>query len=342
MAARIAFSEDFLGALGGARQDMDRVLVAFIHVLESGAISEDRKTAFRDRAIAIGNEARDIFSPVKLESVNASNARDLETRLTDRLKSVHAQVLSFISDAEHAGAAAHGGGELFSIKDVADKLGSARINSERALSRDKVENLFAVKNFIIRLYESQTAPREEREAAIEKELLKVKERAFLDAIRGSRSVNPEYFFRSMEIIRKFVKDGKRVRFCGSEEEPGVVDEILFLSRSGAGSGQEIELRYRADGLWISLVAGKSSLGDSVSHSIRGFIEKGEARVEYSLETTIGNAYAAQKERLMGLDYLWSQFDRVYLEARNRFDELISRHEAASKAAVDKAIDDLLF
>jgi len=338
MAARIAFSEDFLGALGGARQDMDQVLVAFIHVLESGAIPEDRKALFRDRAIAIGNATRDVFSAVRLESVNASNAKETEDGIAARLKAVRADVLSFLSDVERAGAPPGAGGELFSIQDVAEKLGAARINSERALSQDKIENLFAVKNFIIRLYESQTAPREERESSIERELLKVKERAFMDAIRGSQAVNPGYFFRSVEIVKKFVKDGKKPRFCEDEGCPGNADEILFIARGE----QKIEVSYRTEELRLSILAAKAPIGASVGYSIQGFVEKGASKVEYRIETTIAREYVAQKERLMGLDYLWSQFDKVYLEAQRSREEGRRRQEDQARAAVDKAIDDILF
>ena len=338
MATRIAFSEEFLAALGRAREDMDQVLVAFIHVLESGAIPEERKAVFRDRAVAIGNAAKAFFDRVKLDSVNASNAREVEDSIAAQLAKAHVEVLSFISDAERAGAAGSGKAELFSIQDVAEKLGSARINSERALTQDKVEDLFAVKNFIIRLYESQTSPREERESSIEKELLKVKERAFLDAIRGSQSTNAGYFFRSVEIVKKFVKDGRKMRLCEADESPGAEGEILFTPRGE----QKIELGYRSEGLILSIVAGKTPLGGSVGYSIQGFIEKGASKVEYRIETTIAREYVAQKERLMGLDYLWSQFDKVYLEAQRSREEGRRRQEDQARAAVDKAIDDILF
>lgn len=338
MAARIAFSEDFLGALGNAKQDMDQVLVAFIHVLESSAVPEDRKALFRDRAVALGNATRDAFRAVRLESVNASNAGEMENVITARLKALRADVLSFLSDAERAGAPQGQRGELFSIQDVAAKLGSARINSDLALGQDKIENLFAVKDFIIRLYESQTAPREEGNPSVERELLKVKERAFLDAIRGAQATNPEYFFRSVEIIKKLVRDGKKPMLREEEGNAADQDAILFSARGE----QEMEVDYGSGELRLSILAGKAPLGGSVGYSIQGLVEKGGSRVEYRIETTIGKDYVAQKERLMGLDYLWSQFDRVYLEAQGRREAGRRRQEEEARAAVDKAMDDILF
>ena len=338
MAARIAFSENFLGSLGSAKQDMDQVLVAFIHVLESSAIPEDRKALFRDRAITLGNATRDVFSAVRLESVNASNAREMEDGITARLKALRADVLTFLSDTERAGAPQGQRGELFSIQDVAEKLGSARINSDLALGQDKIENLFAVKNFIIRLYESQTAPRAERESSIERELLKVKERAFLEAIRDSQATNPEYFFRSVEIIKKLVRDGKKPRLREEEGNAADQDGILFSARGE----QEMEVDYGSGELRLSILAGKAPLGGSVGYSIQGLVEKGASRVEYRIETAIAKEYVVQKERLMGLDYLWSQFDKVYLEAQGRREEGRRRQEEEARSAVDKAIDDILF
>lgn len=338
MAARIAFSEDFLGILGNAKQDMDQVLVAFIHVLGSSAIPEDRKALFRDRAIALGNATRAVFSEIRLESVNASNVKEMEGAITARLKAVRADVLTFLSDTERAGAPQGLRGELFSIQDVAEKLGSARINSDLALGQDKIENLFAVKNFIIRLYESQTAPREERESSIERELLKVKERAFLEAIRGAQATNPEYFFRSVEIIKKLVRDGKKPRLREEDGNAADQDGVVFSARGE----QEMEVDYGSGELRLSIIAGKSPLGGSVGYSIQGLVEKDGSRVEYRIDTTIGKDYVAQKERLMGLDYLWSQFDRVYLEAQGRREAGRRRQEEQARAAVDKAIDDILF
>ena len=335
---RTAYSEEFLGALGQSRREMDRLLTAFVRILGSEALTEAQKMEFRDRVVAIGQESSAFFSSIKLEAIDALNVRDIETRIMSNLRTTHAGVESFMKDAAKKGIPEPEANALFSPQDVVQMLGAARFQGAYAMTKDKVENLLAIKKFCLKLSDSITADARKKESELEKELLRVKEKTFLEVLRNSEASNPEYFLKSMYILGKFIGDGKTVRICDADADVGNLDEILFFVRGE----NRIELRYKCNGLWLSTMAGKGARKDGIGHSVKGFIEKGVDRVEYRFDVTLPFGTLEQKERLLGLDYLWSLFDRIYLETKGRYDDGQRRQEAASKAAVDKAIDDILF
>lgn len=338
MEKRPVYSEEFLGALGQSRREMDRLLTAFVRVLGSEALTEAQKMEFRDRVVAIGQESSAFFSSVKLEAIDALNVRDVESRILANLRATRAGIVSFMRDAARKGIPEPEANALFSPQDVVQMLGATRFQGAYAMTKDKVENLLAVKKFCLKLSDSITAEARKKETELEKELLRVKEKTFLEVLRNSEASNAEYFLKSMTIVRKFIGEGKPVRICDADADTGNLDEILFFVRGES----TIELRYKCNGLWLSMIAAKGARKDGIGHSVKGFIEKGVYRVEYRFDVTLPPGALEQKERLLGLDYLWSLFDRVYLETKGRYDDGQRRQEAASKAAVDKAIDDILF
>ncbi len=338
MAPTVDFTEEFLDILTFCKKDLDLLLVYLLRCFQSVQIPEPVKIARRDEVVQIGHELSAFFSSIRLADITPSSAKDVEKKTISKVREVRDDVGDVIATFKKKCGLTIDRGLLHDIPAIIKDLSLARLHGDYAITLDKIDNLLVVKTFIVKIYESQVRAEPSRDAKVEKELLRIKEKSFLETIRGAEAKNPEYFYKTIELLKRLIGSGKPVCVQVGEDEDGGRDEIRFRTRGE----NRIQVLYNFNGLGLSAEVMKNPTASTVEYSILGYIEKGVSKVEYGLRAAINVQSLEQKERLMGLDYLWSQYEKAYMAMQRSETARQSSHESLDKQNVDKAINEILF
>jgi hypothetical protein len=223
----------------------------------------------------------------------------------------------------------------FSIQDIVENLGDMKIASEYMLTKDKVDNLLAVKRFIVDLYKDQVKSSIDNEKKQDKELYNLKLKAFMDTTKNAVSNNPEYYFKALELLKKVIADGEKLNLIEDES----TSNGLFVRKI---KNERLEYKYKNNGINLQCQIEKRENDRNYSYMINGLLGKGTAEIMYSISLDTVDKKTEQIEFILGLDYLWMNYERVFIEKNDKKTETSDKNEALNKSIIDKAIDDMFF
>ena len=155
MSADYTFREDFLDALDGLKQDVDRALIYSIHVIFSDRLSHDQKQRVCDELAGLGRELNARMSKFGLKDLTPYNVREREADFVRDAKALHGSFEAFLGRIDSRLGIRVDRDMLFSISDIVEKLGSAKLYSEFGFTKDKVDYLLSIKKLIVEIHKSR-------------------------------------------------------------------------------------------------------------------------------------------------------------------------------------------
>jgi hypothetical protein len=338
MSVNYTFTEDFLDSLAKARKDLDILLVTMLRVAQSENIPENNKISIRDNVVQIAHEVNAFFGSIKIADITKMTVREVEKKVIEKIKDLHKDIEEVINDLSKRYNIKAENKNSYDIPSIIRDLSLARLHGDYAITLDKIGNLQSVKAFINRIYESQVGTDTSKDNMLDKELQRIKEKSFSESIKGAEAQNAEYFYKTVEIIKKMISDGKEVIMQIGDDEHSNRDIFRFQTKGE----NKVKVQYRFNGLGLIIDILKTPLDKNIEYNIVGSIEKGVSKIDYKIKTKIEKQYLEQKERLLGVDYLWAQYDKAFLAFQKSENIQNNTHENLDKANIDKAINDILF
>jgi hypothetical protein len=331
----INFTEELFNNLGTMNSSIEKLMIQFIHVLKSTNVSENVKQSVRDAIVDIGKELNSFYLSINQEKITKYDVREIEKKIIEKNEELKKEIDRLMENVNKRKEVIIDNKMKFSIEDVITQLGNVKFTNEYAITKDKIDNLFAVKKFIVNMYNDQFTASIAKEKKTDIDLYTLKQKAFLDTLRNAITNNPEYFYKSVELIKKLINSGKKVVISGDEKQRDVIQVKLIEDSC-------IEYEYENDGIVLKSRLSKNINEVNCSYNINGMIGKGVSEVLYSISlTTIDKKYE-QIEHMLGFDYLWAYYEQAYMEYHNKKVDASKRNEDINKNIIDKALDDLLF
>jgi hypothetical protein len=338
METGFVFSEDFLSSLGNINIYIQKILVLFIHALKSIRINTDSKIALRDDVIAIGRELNNFYISINLNKITQYDVRETEKRIIEKNNELIKEINKIDQNFRKKNEVTIDKNMLFNIQDIVQQLGSIKISNDYAITKDKIDNLFAAKKFIADIYHSQFKNTIEKEKKMDRDMYALREKTFLEVIKNSISNNPEYYFRTTELIKKLISLGKKISIEEDLEKKDTSDNIKIFPIGLSN----IEYYYSFSGLSFDCNIKRSIDSERAFYEISGIIGKGLSEILYSINLKTVDNKIEQIEHVLGLDYLWLYFEKAYIELKSKNDTSSNKNETLNKTVIDKAIDELLF
>jgi hypothetical protein len=337
MEKEITLKDDLLDSLGEMNTIIENLLVVFIHVLKSKNVTEDVKFDIKEKIVTLGREINNFYLGINIKSLTKYDIRETEKRIIEKNNEIRQMIKTLLSSIAKTCEIIVDKRMIFSITDVISQLSSIKIYNDYAITKDKIENMLAVKRFITGIYEDQLSNIHAIEKNLDKDFYKLKEKTFMQIIRNGNSNNPEYYFKSLELIKKLIATGKYIRI-GSEKNNAQMDEIILF----AHGEDTIEYQYSYNGITVKFTIIKRILENGNQYEITGMIGKGLSEVPYSINLKTIDTKVEQIERMIGIDFLWSYYEKTYIDLHTQKESSSAKNEELNKTIVGKAIDDILF
>jgi hypothetical protein len=333
----ISYRKEFLDAVYGLKKDVDLSLIDFVHVVQGGAPDADKIDA-RRRLEALADELRAAIDSFDVASINKYNLRDQENRAIAKFAALSTGFAEYRSYLERQLKVVVDQGMSFSLNDVSDTLAASRIASEPAIDKERLQSLYGIRDFVLKLYAVQVVPLEQaRDERFERSFYDLREKTFLQALHNDANLRPEIYFRCVELLKKKAGEMRGFVYAADGEKPVEPWHVVY-----GPSGDGFTLRYREPDLDLSMTIHRERDEPCFLYSIAGRIEKTGAGVDFSIEEKVFPEEVVVAERLMGLDYILSQYGSAYVDYTNRRERDASRREERDYSAVKKGLDDLLF
>ncbi len=336
MHERLVFREELLNSLSSCRADIEISLVHLIHVLKSKNVDEKTKLAIRDILVDIGKEINGFYSSIKVDEISPYDIRDTEKRIIEKNRELQKRFHDWLELIDKKCDVTIDRTMRFSIGDIVTELSGLRISGDYALTRDKIENLLAEKRFLLKIDARQTKESLAAEKQLERDLFAVKEKSFLEIIRYAQSRNPEAYFKSLEILKKLIDGGTPVAIDDTAEKN--LDEVRVRAEVDGG----VRFRYECGGMAIACKVARRPAEKRTRFDIDGSLGKGASSIDYSIALTSADERTEQIERWIGLEYLFSHYEKAYMEHHEKEEARKERSERLDKNIVYKAVDDFLF
>jgi hypothetical protein len=337
MNENLRFEENFFSCMSSINKKIEKLLVDFIHVLKSLNVQEDYKHKVRDSIVMLGKEINSFYSSVNINKITQFDLREFEKRIIDKNNGFIKEIEKITDDIEKKKDILIDNRMIFSIEDILKQLSEIRIENEYAITKDKIDNLFAIKRFIADIYFTQFKNVIENEKKLDKDLFSIKEKTFLEVLRNGKCVNPQFYFKTLEIVKKLIAEGKTTSIWidGNELERG----IIWMKEENSSC---IIFKYSNDGLEIDACIGKYANEKDYKYKVIGSISKGVSCVNYSIEINTFPNQFEQIEHMLGYDFLQANYEKNYIDYSKKKDDAYQRNEEINKTIVNKAIDDILF
>ncbi|HTX73792.1 MAG TPA: hypothetical protein VMC79_13260, partial [Rectinemataceae bacterium] len=272
-----------------------------------------------------------------LKGQNAYTVRERETEFVAGAKALHEGFEAFLGGIDRNLGLHIDRNLLFNIADIVEKLGSSSLYSEFGLTKDKVDKLLSIKNLIVEIHKSELESAVERERKLEKDFIRLKEKTFGESVRSAGNRNAGYYFKSVELLKKSVSEGALARIV-NDDLAASGNEIGFRIKGE----QRIVVEYALNGLEIVIDLAKSKTDSFLGYAIEGHIQKALSLVEFRIDEQVSFSNSAAFERVTGIEFLWAQFEKAYLDFQQSRHASGKKQEDLDRQIVDKAIDDLLF
>jgi hypothetical protein len=338
MEESLAFKEEFYNALESAKRSFDVGLLYLIHVLYSPKVGEDQKKERCDEIVGIGKETSSFFSSVRLDDISRYNVREHEQRIMRKLDEAKAAIAGFTAGIDKQLAIPIDRKAPFSIDDIVTKLGGSRIYGDYAFTKDKLDSLLVIRKFIIAFYESMIGKADASERKLDKDFYELRLKTFLGGLRNSGDRNAEFAFMSISLFRKLIMDGTKVLIADPGKEIANRNELFIY----IGGERQIIIAHSFGGTALRSEIAKAESGAVWEYKLTGFIELKGERVEYSIHEEVRPESLESFEHILGLDYVWSQYDKAFLSYSKEYNELKDRVDELGKQKIRSAAFDILF
>jgi hypothetical protein len=338
MEGALAFTEEFYNALESAKRSFDVGLIYLIHVLYSPKVGEDQKQERCDEIVGIGKEVSSFFSSVKLGDISKYNIREYEQRIERKLDEAKAAIDRFTAGIDKKLSLPIDRKGYFSIDDIVAKLGSSRIYGDYAFTKDKLDSLLVIRKFIIAFYESMVGLTKASEKKLDKDFYELRLKTFLGCLHDSNDRNADFAFLSVTLFRKLILDGAKVLIADPGKDLANRNELFIF----IGGERQIVIVHSFGGTRLRCEIGKADSGTVCEYRLTGFIELKGERVEYSIEESVRRESVESFEHILGLDFIWAQYDKAFLAYSKEYNELKDRGGEQTKAKIKDAAFDILF
>jgi hypothetical protein len=338
MGEALAYREEFYDALESAKRNFDVGLIYLIHVLQSPKIAEDQKREYCDRLVEIGREAAAYFSSVKLGDITQYNIREYEQRIMRELGEACGSIAAYTGAIDRKLSPVIDRGARFSIDDIVKKLGGSRIHGEYALTKDRLDNLLVIRRFIIDFYESMVGSSASRGKKLDKDFYELRLKTFLGGLRGRGNRNPDFAFLAISLCRKLVLDGTEVAIADPGKDLANRSELFIF----IGGEDKIAIAHSFGGTSIRCEVARAESGAAWKYRLTGFVEMKGERVEFAIDEDVLKESLQSFEHLLGLDFVWAQYDKAFLAYSRDYNELKDRSESLGKQKIKDAAFDILF
>jgi hypothetical protein len=337
MSIILKFNDELFQSLAKVNKAVERMLVHFIHVLKSKTVKEDIKQAIRDEIVDIAGEMNPFYMRIDLSKLSQFDIKEIEKRIIEKNTELEQRINQLIATISKRTGIAVDQKEKVLISDVIHQLGEARIQHEYGFTSDKIECLFSVKRFIDDIYVELTKHSVDKEKKIEKDVYLIKEKTFLGDLRNAETNNPAYYFKTKEVLKKKISENTKVEiYDGKSERPK--NTVLFQLIDSAS----LNVFYNHDGILLDFSISKKENGNNYSYYINGILGKGVSEIKYHISFTTVDKQYEQIERTLGIDFIWTNYKKAYMEYLNSKDASQNKVEEMNKNIISNAIDDLLF
>lgn len=338
MEEALTFKEEFYNALESAKRSFDVGLVYLIHVLYSPKVGEDQKQERCDEIVGIGKEVSAFFSSVKLDEISKYNIREYEQRIGQKLDEAKAAIAKFTAGIDKKLALPIDRKGSFSIDDIVTKLGGSRIYGDYAFTKDKLDSLLVIRRFIIAFYESMIGKAEASERKLDKDFYELRLKTFLGSLRNPGDRNADFAFLSISLFRKLAMDGTKVLIADPGKDIANRNELFIF----IGGDRQIVIAHSFAGTRIRCEIAKAEASAMWNYGLTGYIELKGERVEYSIDEEVRREGLESFEHILGLDYIWAQYDKAFLSYSKEYNELKDRVDELGKQKIKSAAFDILF
>jgi hypothetical protein len=333
----LTFSDVLFLSLAKVNKAVEKILVHFIHVLKSKIVKEDMKQAIRDEIVDIAAEMNTFYMRIDLSKLSQFDIKEIEKRIIEKNTELEQRINQLIASIAKRTGIAVDKKEAFQINDIIGQLSEARIQHEYGFTRDKIDYLFSVKRFIANMYNEIFKNSVDKEKKAEKNFYLLKEKTFLEEIRNAEKNNPEYYFKTQEVLKKKIFENTKVDiYDGKSERPK--NTVLFQLIDS----ESLNVFYNHDGILLDCSISKKENENNFSYLINGMLGKGVSEIKYHISFTTVDKLYEPKEHILGFDFIWTNYEKAYIEYVNSKDASQNKVEEMNKNIINNAIDDLLF
>jgi hypothetical protein len=333
----LKFNDELFQSLARVNKAVERILVHFIHVLKSKNVKEDIKQAIRDEIVDIAGEMNTFYMRIDLSKMSQFDIKETEKRIIEKNSEIEQRINQLIANITKRTGIVVDAKETFLIEDIVSQLSDARIQHEYGFTRDKIDYLLLVKRFIVDIYNDLLKNSIDKEKKMDKDFYLLKEKTFLEAIRSAEKDNPEYFYKTQEVLKKKISENTRAEiYDGTSERPK--NAVLFQLIDSTS----LNIYYNHDGVLIDCSISKKENENNYSYQINGMLGKGVSEIKYRISFSTVDKRYEQIEHVLGFDFIWTNYEKAYMEYVDRKDERTNKSEEMNKKIIGDAIDDLLF
>ncbi|HUX12904.1 MAG TPA: hypothetical protein VMW87_07730 [Spirochaetia bacterium] len=354
------FSENVLKDYMNLHAVVVEMKYSFLKLVLSPSATEAMKQELKERLIAIADLINTHFVALAGKDVNSFNLDDFERREQIFARQVRSSAEQFLKTvAKISPVRIKYSADPVAEKTIDEKLSEARIFDHPALERQKIDSLGHFERYLLdRVYVPAAKDEKlERTAKVEKELLELKVRNFVDRLVGLHPENPDILFKMSAKLENAASHGARVNVVAGVER--ALDDRLNSNELyiKVDDRYNVSIFYNQDNarLELTILLAESVSADGIAYAgtIEGETRVGVNRVHVLVRDPVASGergrmtldeYRAAYQRFLEL----TDLDRLYrfclaMVQKHRGDEAEKsrRVDEEMKNRVSNALDDLL-
>lgn len=358
-------SSETVHALMDLHRDIRELKYLYLRVVESHSVNERVKSDLKDGLAQLADQISEFFNDLRFRRINKFNVEDTEAGIRAFATAARQRIEKLLRSGARTlqrgqkggrGPAKRGraspAGISASEAEVDAALLDGRVFEERALEKDKLDRLNAVKSFVVDATAPSPDPQRTPKAGggkLEGELLGLKVRNYAESLAAYQSSNLDVLYRARAKIEKAFRDRARVNVVGlGNTHPASPNHgELYVVDHDYGN-YSLSFRDRSLGLMlhVSLYQPLEAAGLMYSGEVTGWAEAGINRVAFALKDRrpVGaesSAAAAAFLEAAGLAGIYERMLRACREKATEAQRLQQKVEHEMKQAVCDALDESL-
>ncbi|MBN1837232.1 MAG: hypothetical protein JW820_15350 [Spirochaetales bacterium] len=356
---RPAFNGKTIRTLLDTHRSIVQIKYLYLKVVQSRSVNEHDKAELKGSIVELASGVNRFFSDLRFAKINRFNFDETEARIGEFITEIEEQLKGLRRlGSKLLGNRVSSEDLQAGESEIDQALLSSRVFEAQALEKDKLDYLNAIRSFLVEVTgggASARAGTRDRRAGVDRELLNLKIRNFIDGLAGHNANNLDILYKVRTKLERLLDSSAKTNvLAGSGNVPGVLNHgELYVQDHGNGN---YTVSYRDSGLafLFEILPVQELQGRPPVYrgEISGWAETGPSRVEYFLEDereVIGGELSGPGQAAVVAAFLKkAELEGVYARIRQaceakagETERLVKKVEREMRQKVSDALDEAL-
>jgi hypothetical protein len=351
-----AFSSKTIRRLLDTHRRITEIKYLYLKIVQSHSVKEPAKAELKGLIIDLAASLNRFFNDLRFKSINKFNIDEVEKSIESfintagkQFRKVRKSGLKLASARVHMDRIPAGEGEI----DAA--LLTSRVFEGQALEKDKLDQLNAIKSYLVEATGGAEKVKAKKAAPTDRELLGLKIRNFEETLAGCEASNLDILYKvRLKVDSALQKRIKINVLAGARSEPGVLNHNELYVHDHGNGNFSISFRDAGIGFLLEILLVRDAEGRPPVYrgEISGWAETGPNRVNFLLRDRLDASRVELRDTQAAgavSEFLRrAEMEPTYLGIRQactakegETDRLRQRVEREIKQRVSEALDEAL-